>query len=89
LKVFVLLKGRPRTGHKWLTSEILSTQETEISRIMVRSQLGQIVVRFCLKKTNTNKITQKIVGGVVEGSGLEFKPLYPSWKSGSKCEVPL
>jgi hypothetical protein len=38
-------------GYQWLVPAILPTQETEIRRIMVRSQPGQIVVRPYLEKT--------------------------------------
>jgi hypothetical protein len=34
---------RPIAGHQWLTPVILATQEAEIRRIVVGSQLGQIV----------------------------------------------
>jgi hypothetical protein len=44
------------TGCWWLKPEILATQETEIMRIMVRSQLGQIVLQDpILKKPFTKK----------------------------------
>jgi hypothetical protein len=38
-------------GHRWLTPVILATQEAEIRRITVQSQLGQIVWETLSQKT--------------------------------------
>jgi hypothetical protein len=54
-----LTKKRPGTGW-WLTPVIPATQEAEMRRIAVRSQLGQIV-----SKTLSQKTLQK---GAVGGS---------------------
>jgi hypothetical protein len=37
------LKKKKEAGHRWLTPVIPDTKETEIRRIMVQSQPGQIV----------------------------------------------
>jgi hypothetical protein len=51
---------------------ILATQEAEIRRIVVRSQVGQIVPREpILKNPSQNK-----AGGVTQSVGPEFKPQY-------------
>jgi hypothetical protein len=60
-----------KTSQPRLHSESLSPQEAEIRRIMVPSQLGQIVVR-----PNIKKKSQKRAGGVAQGIGPEFKPQY-------------
>jgi hypothetical protein len=36
-------KGKTNAGHQWFTPVILATQEVEIRKIAVQSQLGQIV----------------------------------------------
>jgi hypothetical protein len=41
--------------HWWLTPVILATQETEIRRIMVRSQPGQIVLKTLSRKNSSQK----------------------------------
>jgi hypothetical protein len=41
---------------------------------MVRSQLGQKLVRFYLKKTNTHKKKQKTTGKVVKVQALSSNP---------------
>jgi hypothetical protein len=56
------LKNHERDGHRWLTFVILTTQEAEIRRIMVRSQPRQIVWRPYLEKTLHKK---GLVGVVV------------------------
>jgi hypothetical protein len=48
---------------------ILATQEAEIRRILVQSQLGH----NSSKKKKKNS-AQKRAGGVVQGVGPEFKP---------------
>jgi hypothetical protein len=57
--------------HLWLTPVILATQETEIRKIMVRSQPGQIV----LETLSREYLKQK---GLVECQGIdpEFKSQY-------------
>jgi hypothetical protein len=51
---------------------ILATQEAEIRRIVVRSQLGQIVRETLFQKNPS----QKRDDGVSQGEGPEFKPQY-------------
>jgi hypothetical protein len=41
----VISKMDQRAGQQWLTSVILATQQTEVKRIAVQSQLGQILVK--------------------------------------------
>jgi hypothetical protein len=41
--------------HLWLTPVILATQETEIRKIMVRSQPGQIVLETLSRKYLTQQ----------------------------------
>jgi hypothetical protein len=53
-------------------SVILATQEEEIRRIMVQSQLGQVVHETLSQKTPS----QKGAGRVAQGVGPEFKPQY-------------
>jgi hypothetical protein len=43
------------TGYQWLTPIILTTQDTEIRRIMVGSQPGQIVLKTLFEKTLKKK----------------------------------
>jgi hypothetical protein len=45
--------------HQWLTPVILATQETEIRRIAVRSQLGQIVPKTLPQKKKKEKHCKK------------------------------
>jgi hypothetical protein len=42
-------------GHWWLTPIILATQEAEIKRISVQSQLGQIVPKTLSQKNPSQK----------------------------------
>jgi hypothetical protein len=58
----------------WLTPVILATQEAEIRRITVRTQLGQQFTRPYLGKKTCH--TQKRAGGVAQGVCPEFKPPY-------------
>jgi hypothetical protein len=51
---------------------ILGTEDAEIRRIMVQSQLGQIVYKTLSQKYSS----QKGAGGVAQGEGPEFKPQY-------------
>jgi hypothetical protein len=51
---------------------ILATQETEISRIMVGTQLGQIVQETLSRKN----IHKNRAGGVAQSEGPEFTPQY-------------
>jgi hypothetical protein len=46
------LRYSQAAGHRWLTPEILATQETEIRKIMVLSQFEQ---RSYLENTNLKK----------------------------------
>jgi hypothetical protein len=57
------------TRHWWLPPVISATQEAEIRRIKVQSQLGKQFERPYLENTQD---TQKRAGGVTQGS--EFKP---------------
>jgi hypothetical protein len=54
--------------------EIVATQEAEIRRMAVRSQLGQIVPKILFKKKKKNHI--KKASGVAQGVGPQFKPQY-------------
>jgi hypothetical protein len=51
---------------------ILATQEAEIRRISVKSQLRQIVHKTLSQKTPS----QKRAGGVAQSVGPEFNPYY-------------
>jgi hypothetical protein len=53
---------------------ILATEETEIRRIAVQSQPGQIIRKTLSWKTHH----KKRAGGMAKGEGPEFKPQY--WK---------
>jgi hypothetical protein len=44
-----------RIGRRWLTPITLATQEAEIRKIVVRSQLGKCFMRPCLKYTHHKK----------------------------------
>jgi hypothetical protein len=55
---------------RWLMLVILATQEAEIRRIVVRSQLWQIV---CETLSQNNSL-QNRAGGEAQGVGPEFKP---------------
>jgi predicted DNA-binding transcriptional regulator len=57
--------------HQRLTSVTLATQEAEIRRITVRSQLEQIAHKTLSQKTLPQKIW---AGRVVQGESPEFKP---------------
>jgi hypothetical protein len=59
-------------GCWWLQPIILATQEAEIMRIAVPSQLQQIVHRTLSQKNPL----QKRAGGVAQGVDPEFKPQY-------------
>jgi hypothetical protein len=54
----------------WLTPVVLATQETEIRRIAIWRQPGQIV----LETPSWKYLTQKSAGGVAQGVGPEIKP---------------
>jgi hypothetical protein len=56
-------------GFQWLMHVILATQEAEIRRIVVQSQLGQTVWEMLSQKTNHKKRT----GGAGQGVDPEFK----------------
>jgi hypothetical protein len=61
--------------HLWLMTVILATQEAEIRRIMVQSQLSQIVYETqSQKKKNQQNPSQKRAGGEAQGVGPDFKP---------------
>jgi hypothetical protein len=51
---------------------ITAVQETEIRRIAVRSQPGQIVCKTLSRRTRH----KNRAGGVAQGEGPEFKPQY-------------
>jgi hypothetical protein len=68
----VSLQRIVQAGHWWLTPIILATQEAEISRIVVQSQLRQIVPQTLSRKT----LHKNRAGGVAQGEGPEFKPQY-------------
>jgi hypothetical protein len=55
---------------------ILATQETEIKRITVRSQPGQIVCETLSRKKPFTHTKKKELVGVDQGVGPEFKPRY-------------
>jgi hypothetical protein len=65
--------------YQWFTPVILTTQEAEIRKIMVRRQLGQLSLQNYLKKTHHKKGAS--AGGVAQGVGPEFKPQYHKKKS--------
>jgi hypothetical protein len=65
-------KKRKTAGCQWLTPVILATQEAEIRRISVQSQLRQIVCKTLSQKTlHKNRVSE-----VAQGEGPEFKPQY-------------
>jgi hypothetical protein len=55
-----------------VTPVILTTQEAEIRRIVVQIQPGKIFHEILSRKT----LHKNRVGGVAQGEGPEFKPLY-------------
>jgi hypothetical protein len=55
-----------------LSSVILATQHTEIKKISVRSQPGQI--KIILEPLSRQNPSPKRAGGVAQGVGPEFKP---------------
>jgi hypothetical protein len=59
--------------NRWLPPIILATQESQIRRIAVRRQAGQIV---CETPNLKNPITKNWAGGVAQDEGPEFKPQY-------------
>jgi hypothetical protein len=61
---------------QWLTPIILVTQEAEIKRISVQSQLRQTVPRDPISKIPNTKRA----GGVAQGVGPEFKHWYSKKK---------
>jgi hypothetical protein len=69
----------------WLTPVILATQEEEIRRIMVQSQLWQITHETLSGKKNHQK--KKRAGGVAQGIGPVFKPQYLKKKKKKHGEV--
>jgi hypothetical protein len=74
-------KSLGKAGHWWLTPVILAVQETEIRRIMVQSQPGQIVRKRLSQKIHH---THNRAGRVAQGEGSEFKPQYCIKKLGRK-----
>jgi hypothetical protein len=70
-KAYVKHQQTEIARHWWLTPIIPATQETEIRRIEVGSQLRQIVHDPILKNPS-----QKRAGGVTQGEGPEFKSQY-------------
>jgi ribosomal protein L32E len=63
---------------------ILVTQEAEIRRIAVQSQMAQIVHETLSRKKK--KITKK-GGGVAQGIGPEFRPQYHTHIHAHKMQV--
>jgi hypothetical protein len=55
-------------GCWWVTSIILATQEVEISRIMVQSQPGQIVLETLSRKKKKRKKERKKARHVIPGN---------------------
>jgi hypothetical protein len=53
--IFSTIKSHIFSGHQWLTPVILATQEAEISRIRVRSQSRQIVLKTLSQKYPSQK----------------------------------
>jgi hypothetical protein len=66
---WILSKGKFFTRHQWLMPITLATQEEEIRRIAVPSQLRQIVPWDPISK---KPFTQKRAGGVAQGIGPEY-----------------
>jgi hypothetical protein len=65
----------------WLTPIILLTQEAEIRRIAIQSQLGKQFNEILSQK---KKKSQKRAGGVAQGVGPDFKPQYWGKKTKEK-----
>jgi hypothetical protein len=61
----------------WLTPVTPATQEAEIRRIIVQSQLGQIICKTLSQKYSS----RKRAGGVTQGVGPEFKSQYQKKKT--------
>jgi uncharacterized protein (UPF0128 family) len=72
--------GKKATGCQWLTPVILTSQEAEISRIVVRSQPQANSSQDPISK----KPFKKRVIGVAQGEGLEFKLQYHKKKKKKK-----
>jgi hypothetical protein len=69
-------KSTTMARNQWLTSVILATQEGDIRRIMVQSQLRQIVCKNQSQKKKKNMkelITKKGLSGDLS-IGPQFKP---------------
>jgi hypothetical protein len=64
--------GQEEWRCQWFTPVILGTQEEEIGRTVVQSQLGQIVPKILIQKISS----QKRASGVAQGVGPEFKHQY-------------
>jgi hypothetical protein len=62
---------------------IIATQEAEIRRIVIQSQLRHIVPRDPISKIPS----QKRAGGVAQGEGPELKPQYHKKKKRTNLEV--
>jgi hypothetical protein len=58
LPELMMVKNSNKDGYRWLTPVILAAQETEIRRIKVQSQSGQIVQETQSQKTLHKKGTQ-------------------------------
>jgi hypothetical protein len=65
----LLLKTATSAGHWWFMPVILATQETEIKRIEVQSQSGQIVLETLSQKSPS----QERASEVPQGVGPELK----------------
>jgi hypothetical protein len=63
-----------------LTPVILAAQETEIRRIAVQSQSGQIVLKTLSQKNSS----QKRASGVAQSESPEYKPQYHRKKNHRK-----
>jgi hypothetical protein len=66
--------------HQWLMPEILATQEAEIRRVTVLSQLGQIVCQT---------LSQKGLARVAQHEGPKFKHQYHQKKKKKKKIMSL
>jgi hypothetical protein len=63
-----------KAGHQWLTPVILTTQQAESRRLIVKASPGKQFARPYLKKKK--KPSQKWAGRVAQGIGPEFKLQY-------------